>query len=126
MALYLSREPGNGSERGFRRVAFQWESSGRESELVLEQGRGESLRLRVSIGGEREEHELELRDAGLLRVNAQSKLISIEDVGESLPDAGEPVVAAARRPAPVVGQQSKLIKIEEIGKAIPDATIVLA
>jgi hypothetical protein len=117
MTLFLQQDAGAG--RAFRRVTLAWDADGHEAELVLTPGGDGRVRIEVTIGGEREEHELELRERPqAAAVRSQSKLIQIEDThGRTL--------AAARRPQPkpVVNKQSKLIQIEDMRATIPDMTV---
>jgi hypothetical protein len=116
MALYVGRSVERGPT-AFERVAFAWQGG----ELVIERTHGDALRLHVTIGSEHEEHELHLHADGVKGITTESKLIRIEDVPPSIPEAE----AKKGNPAPVRGQ-SKLIKIEDIRASIPDATIVLS
>jgi hypothetical protein len=116
VALHIAREEHDGSDRTFTRVAFSWHADGRDAELVLEPGQGEELRVRVRIGDEHEEHELGFHAEAKKTVNAQSKLISIEDT------RGRQLAVPRHR---AVRQQSQLITIEDTGRSLPEATIVL-
>ncbi|MFL5928104.1 MAG: hypothetical protein ACJ77E_14340 [Gaiellaceae bacterium] len=87
------------SPDGFRRATYEWD----DGSIVVEPGRDGGLRLAVSSGPEREEHDLHFDPERLQAISSASKLIQIEEIGK----------AALDRPLPHVDSQSKLITIED-------------
>jgi hypothetical protein len=124
LALHLAHNDSDRSEHAFTRATFEWESDGRESVLVVERTRDGRVRLEVTVGSEREEHDLDLDPNRIEAINAASKLIKIEETGASLPE-GTRVPPPPHERATRVRQQSKLITIEDLSASLPEATLVV-
>jgi len=88
------------SQEGFRRATYDWD----DGSVVIEPGRNGGLRLSVSFGSEREEHELDFDPGRLQAISSASKLIQIEEIGKS---------GALGRTPEHLNAQSKLITIED-------------
>jgi hypothetical protein len=99
LPLFLGHTESESHER-FRRATYEWD----DGSVVIEPGRDGRLRLSVSSGSEREEHELDFDPERLQAISSASKLIQIEEIGKS---------AALERKPQHVGAQSKLITIED-------------
>ena len=100
MPLFLGHTESE-SHEGFRRATYEWD----DGSVVIEPGGDGGLRLSVSSGTEREEHELDFDPERLRSISSASKLIKIEEIGKA---------GALERSRPTqVNEQSKLITIED-------------
>jgi hypothetical protein len=124
LALQLARRENDTSGGGFTRVTFEWDAAGREAKLVIEPDHSARLRLHVTVGSDREEHELDLDGpgGGLEAINSASQLIKIEETGSSLPEA-QRVPTAPHEKATRAHARSKLITIEDLSASLPEARL---
>jgi len=74
MPLFLGRHDGESTE-GFRGATYEWD----DGAIVIEPGLDGGLRLSVSSGSEREEHDVHFDPERFRAISSQSKLITIED-----------------------------------------------